>query len=236
MTTLLKTAQNAVKNWFLLLIAGILFVALGIYCFTQPVESYMALSVVFSVSFIVIGIAEIVFSISNSETLKNWGWMLFFGIASLVVGVLLVQNPDTSVYLMPFYIGFLLMFRSIGGISYALDMKDYGILDWGNVMLISVLALILSFVMLWNPDFAGGTIVFWTALSLIMIGALVIYISFQLKKIKDVPQTIDKKLKEAGESIKKEVDEFTKPLRDKMDEASKSANQGGQTGNTNDNS
>lgn len=101
---------------------------LGIYTLTSPQESYLALSVLFSLTFIASGVSEIYFAISNREALDNWGWILFFGIISFIIGILMIANPALSMITMPFYVGFLVLFRSIAGISFALDLKSYGVL------------------------------------------------------------------------------------------------------------
>lgn len=129
MSNFFKTVRNSIKYWYVSLLVGILFLIVEIYTFVTPLESYVALSVLFSVSFLASGVAEIIFSISNKNEIEGWGWNLAFGILTLITGVLLLMNPAISITTLPFYIGFLLMFRSIMGISYAIELKNYGVLN-----------------------------------------------------------------------------------------------------------
>lgn len=207
MGTFFKTVKNAIKHWYIPLLTGVLFIFLGIYTLTSPQESYLALSVLFSLTFIASGVSEIYFAISNREALDNWGWILFFGIISLMIGILMIANPALSMITMPFYVGFLVLFRSIAGISFALDLKSYGVLDWGNLMIAAILGLLFSFILIWNPLFAGISIVIWTGLSLIFAGGYAIFLSFKLKKLKDSPERISKDLKEKWDKLNEEINQ-----------------------------
>jgi len=205
MSNFLKTVTNTVKYWYIPLIVGLIFIGIGVYTIISPLESYLALSILFSLSFLFSGISEIIFSISNRKEIDNWGWTLTFGILTFLLGVLLVMNPVISITTLPIYVGFVMLFRSIMGISYALELKNYGVLDWGNLMVLGILGLLFSFVLIWNPLFAGMTIVFWTGLALISGGAFSVYLSFKLKKIKSLPNKISDDLKNRYNAIKQEV-------------------------------
>lgn len=176
-----KKIEKNIKRWYLMLIVGIVFVILGIWTIATPLSAYAALSIVFALGFIVSGITEIGFALGNKY--HNWGWALALGILSIIVGLLLLINPTVSMLTLPFYVGFTLLFRSISGMVSAYEMKQYGILDWGTLMLIAVLGLIFSFVLLWNPVFAGINVVIWTSVTFIVIGAYTIYYSFKLRKL-----------------------------------------------------
>ncbi len=211
MDNFFKTVTNAIKHWYIPLIVGIIFAATGIYTLFSPAEAYLTLSVLFSLSFLFSGISEIIFSVSNRKEIDNWGWTLTFGIVTALFGVLLLANPQISITTLPFYIGVVVLFRSITGIAYALDLKKYGVLEWGNLMIFAVLGLVFSFILIWNPMFAGLTIVFWTGIVLITGGVLSIYLSFKLRKLNKQSEKIPQELKEKYEKIKQEINnELTK--------------------------
>ncbi|NAS29484.1 HdeD family acid-resistance protein [Flavobacteriaceae bacterium R38] len=184
MKTFIKTVKNSVKYWFLPLLFGLVFIGIGVYTFFTPIESYLTLSLLFSASFLVSGVFEIVFSISNRHEIDSWGWSLVFGIITAITGLLLLINPEISIVTLPFYLGFLLLFRSMGAISFSLDLKRYRVLDWGNLMVIGLLGTIFSILLLWNPLFSGITIVIWTGLALISTGVFSIWFSLKLRKLK----------------------------------------------------
>ena len=67
-----RTVQNFVY-WYLPLILGIIFVILGVIIFMTPVQFFITLSILFSITFLASGILEIAYTISNRRKLDNWG-------------------------------------------------------------------------------------------------------------------------------------------------------------------
>jgi len=181
-----KTVKNSIKHWYLLLVVGIIFFALGIWTILTPLSSYLTLSIIFSVSFLIAGFCEIVFAISNRNEIDNWGWTLVYGIVNFFVGLLLVANPAISILSLPVYIGFTVLFRSIMAIGTALDLDNYGVSGSGAMVGIGILGIFFSFILLWNPGFAGLSLVVWTSIALITVGFYSIYFSFKMKKLNTV--------------------------------------------------
>jgi len=193
-TTLLKTVKDAIKHWYIPLLVGVFFIIVGIVVAGSPVTSLITLSILFAISFVIGGIFEIIFSISNRQRLYNWGWSLTFGIITLLVGILLISRPELSIAALVFYIGFTILFRSISSISFAIDIKRYGSPNWVSLLIFGILGAIFSFILLWNPALAGLSLVWFVALSFIFSGTFHIILSFQLRKIHRRGKKISKEL------------------------------------------
>lgn len=189
-----KSVKKTTKHWYLPLISGIVLIAAGIWTFTEPGDSYVALAFLFSLSFFVSGLFDSIFSIVNRDIIDNWGWSLVMGLITLAVGVLMLMNPAISMITLPFYMGFVILFRSMSAIGTSLDLKNYGIMDWGNLMALGIVGVLIGFILLWNPILAGFSAVIWTGIGLIVIGIYSIMASMKLKKIHDVPKKISKEL------------------------------------------
>jgi len=204
-TNFFKLIRNTVKHWYLPLLVGILFIGVGIYMFRTPAESYVTLAMIFSLLFIFSGFSDIIFSIANKDELEGWGWNLAGGVFNLIIGGVLVRHPEISLATLPLFVGFTVLFRSIMAISSSLELKSYGVLDWGNLMAIGIIGVIASTVLLWDPFFAGLTVVVWTAIAFIIFGIFNIYYSTKLKKLNDIPKKISKELKKRREEIEQEI-------------------------------
>ncbi|MCX7548622.1 DUF308 domain-containing protein [Xanthomarina sp. F1114] len=203
----IKTVQTSIKHWYLPLIIGVIFIALGIYSIMSPQVSFAALTIFFSLSFLFSGMSEVIFSISNKDEIENWGWSLALGIMTALIGLLLIMNPDISALTLALYIGFIVLFRSIGAISYSIDLRSYGITDWGFLLTLGVLGVIFSFILLWNPAFAGMTAVIWVGMALIILGLFNAMLSLKLKKLKDFPNKISSELKQRLRQIQSEIED-----------------------------
>lgn len=168
--------KKNLKHWWAPLLIGILLIITAIWTFASPLASYLALSVLFSVSFLVSGILEIYFSISNKETISNWGWNLAFGIITAIVGIMMLINPEISMITLPLYVGFVILFRSITAIGWGTDLNQ------GSLTVLGVLGILFAFVLIWNPISGGMTLVFWTGFAFLMSGIFSCYLAIQLRK------------------------------------------------------
>lgn len=204
MATFLKTIRNTVKYWYAPAIIGVLFIVLGVYIFTVPEMTYLSLVVLFSYSFLFSGVLEIWFSIENRRELEGWGWYLASGIFSLLIGILLVIHPVMAAATLPLFVGFSLLFRSFQGLGFAFELRNYGVLKWENLALVSVLGIIFSFLLIANPIVTGVSLVVLTALSFIFVGVNAVVLAFQLRKLKTLPGRVQKDLKDKIESLKEE--------------------------------
>tara|TARA_B110001454_G_C12560121_1_gene367295 strand:+ start:87 stop:725 length:639 start_codon:yes stop_codon:yes gene_type:complete len=207
----LKSIKNAVNHWYIPFIVGLLFVILAIYSLVTPEKSFLALTYIFSISFILTGIAEIAFSYANKKKMDSWIWTLLFGVITTVFGFIMLIRPEISIATLPLYIGFLVMFRSVNAISLALDLKNYGISATNNLMWAGILGLVFSIILIWNPGFAGLTLVFWISFVLFWAGTLSLYLGTFLYKIHKSPtalsENLEKRLAELQNDIK---DHFNK--------------------------
>lgn len=208
----IKNVRQSVKHWYTPLIIGVLLIGTGIWTFTSPAESYLALSILFSISFLISGILEILFAFANKNEMDNWGWMLALGIMTTLIGVMLLARPEISMITLPLYVGFLVMFRAFGAMGTAMDLKNYGVMDWGTLMVIAVLGLIFSFILIWNPVFAGMTIVFWTGVALLTSGVFNVYVALKMRSLHknwdNVSDEIKEKFEQTKEMIQSEINKL----------------------------
>ena len=67
METVFNEIQHSVKNWWTSLLLGIVYIIVALWLMFSPLSSYVALSIVFSISMLISGILEIIFSLSNRK-------------------------------------------------------------------------------------------------------------------------------------------------------------------------
>lgn len=67
----LKPIKESVKHWYLPVISGIILILISLWTFRNPVESYVGLSILFSLSFLLAGTIEVIFSIVNRKQIDN---------------------------------------------------------------------------------------------------------------------------------------------------------------------
>jgi uncharacterized membrane protein HdeD (DUF308 family) len=203
--TFVKSVQTAVKFWYIPLIVGLIFIGTGIYTFFQPVTTYLVLVWLFSFSFLISGIFEILFALLNRKQIDNWVWILAAGLINAILGAILLSRPEVSIAILPLYVGFGILFRSIAAIGYGFDLKQYGVQGTGNLIFIGILGVVFGTLVIFNPVFGAINIIFWTAISFIISGLYSVDFALKLKKLKSYSDRISPELKEKYEQIKAEV-------------------------------
>jgi uncharacterized membrane protein HdeD (DUF308 family) len=183
MKTIFDELQQEVKNWWISLILGILYVIVAISLMFSPLSGYAVLSILFSVSMLFSGLLEISFAVSNRRRVSSWGWYLAGGIIDMILGFYLIAYPMLSMEVIPFIIAFWLMFRGFASTGYAMDLKRYGTRNWGWYMAFGVLAILCSIGIIWQPGLGALSLVYMIAYTLLIIGIFRVMLSFELKSL-----------------------------------------------------
>jgi len=180
----MKNQLKITNNWWLMAIIGISMIALGIWVYSNPIENYIALSIMFSVIMFISGIMEITYALSNYKILKGWGWILSAGIFDLILGIILITNENLTMIVLPIFFGIWLIFRGVAQISRGFLLKDAGFQNWGWSVFGGILVVLFGFMVTYNPFFGAESLVIWTSLGLIILGIFTLIFSFIIKKIK----------------------------------------------------
>jgi len=206
MANIISKAVSTVKHWWLLLIVGILLIVGSIWVFFTPLEGYVALAWLFSILVLANGFSYVYLSIASRKVLEGWGWYLAGGIFEMIIGFVLISYPEISMAILPLVLGFWFMFRGAQIIAASLELKEYGVMDWGWLMLFGIALTIVSFFMILEPVFGFFNVIYISSLALLLFGVANIVISLKLKKIK--AKTIDK-----VEEFKKNINKGLKDLK-----------------------
>ncbi len=182
--TIFKKIKEAVKYWWLLLLTGLILVAVGILVFASPATAYLSLSILFGASILIIGFFETVFAISARRSLEGWGWTLASGLLDIAIGSYLLMYPAVTMAILPFVLGFWLLFRGFSAIGFSLDIKSYGDSNWGWFLLFAIGIIFFAFMILAVPAFGVANIIVWTGLAFIVAGVFRIFIALKLRKLK----------------------------------------------------
>ncbi len=217
MSNIISKSVKTVKNWWVFTLTGILLIAGAVYVLYAPAEGYVALALMFSIVITVNGLSSIYFSISNRKYLDGWGWYLTGGIFELIFGIALLYYPQMSQIVFPIYTGFWLLFRGFQTIAVSFDLKQYGVMDWGWIMLFGAMIATIGTFMVMFPLFGFFNVIYLASLGLFLHGVSSISFSLKLKKIKSL--TLDK-VTQFKKQVKKEFKNLKSEIVDAYDNAS----------------
>lgn len=193
---------NAVKNWYIPLIGGILYIIMGIVVLASPKESILVLAIFFGLTFLVAGVFEIFFALSNRHRLENWQRAIGFGILTAIIGLVLTLNPPISITTIALFVGFTIIFRSIVAIAFSLDLRNYGSDSWGWLFAFGVLGVIVSIILIWEPNAAVLSLVILIGISFILAGIFGVHLALSLRKIHRHSKSFSSRFKEQIKEIK----------------------------------
>ncbi|RFM31505.1 HdeD family acid-resistance protein [Chitinophaga silvisoli] len=166
--------------WGLAFVIGLLFMLAGAGMAILPFGTYYALSLLLSITFIVGGTAEIVMGIRKDKLQKSSGWRIAGGITDLIIGVIIY--PEFSFEGLSYLLAISLMFRSVMMMMLSFSLRLYDGIGWFWLMGISILSMLLSLLLLWNPIITGFTIGLFTGMAFFGVGLFIFLFSFRLRK------------------------------------------------------
>lgn len=181
---LAENATRTVKNWWLFLIGGILCIGAGIAVFCNPIEGYAALTLLFGVVILVVGLVELIVAMTSRNYFMMRGYNVVGGILDILIGILLCANPGFTAVALPILLGIWLMYHSFMIIGFAGDLHSFNVpgAAWGIVG--GVLLLVLSLFITFKPfSFGAGAVTILTGVALVIVGALLICGGVKLRKL-----------------------------------------------------
>ena len=181
---LVDRATRAIRHWWLLLLAGILCIALGIAVFVFPLESYVTLSILFGVLMLVIGAAQLIISATSGNYLMMRGYLIVGGIIDLLIGIFLCINPGITLVALPIIIGICLMYNSFLVIAFGGDLDTFRISGGAWMTVGGILMLVLSILVLLNPlSFGIEMVVVLAGIGLLMFGIMLCSVAMRVKSV-----------------------------------------------------
>ncbi len=120
-------AAFSVKTWgrFLLwLLLGVLYAAAGIICILNPFAAATILTLLLGIALIATGLLRIFLAMQMKQG-TPWGWVVFSGILSFLLGLMIVaQWPVSGFYVLGIFLGIDLIFIGASWITMGLALKN----------------------------------------------------------------------------------------------------------------
>lgn len=119
-------AAFSVKTWgkFLLwMLLGALYIFAGVVCIQNPFAAATILTLMLGVALIVSGLVRI-FLATQMKHGTPWGWVVFSGIVSFLLGLIIVAKwPVSSFFVLGIFLGIDLIFIGASWITMGLALK-----------------------------------------------------------------------------------------------------------------
>jgi|YNPNPStandDraft_1061719.scaffolds.fasta_scaffold02256_3 uncharacterized membrane protein HdeD (DUF308 family) len=115
-----KTCHEGGFVWKL--VVWILYLVAGLLLLTRPLAGILTITLVLAVFFTVEGLAKIIHALTSRGG-KNWGWMLFNGVVTLVFGLIIwSQLPFAAAWVLGLLVGIDLIIGGVVMLSLAMGI------------------------------------------------------------------------------------------------------------------
>jgi len=176
------------ESWWLVLVAGIITLILGILIVSWPEISTKVLVLIFGISIILISIVAVIRSFTLIKQTKTWWVLLIEGIAGIIIAIVLFTWPVQTTAVIAYFIGIWLVIIGILAIIFGAVQKSF----WP--ILNGILSLVVGFIVLFtSPSAALATLVFVFGIVSIFRGIIMIIQSIIIKKAGAIVVTVENK-------------------------------------------
>lgn len=180
--TLIEQSKQVIRHWWLMLVVGIALLIAGAVVFLFPMQSYLAIALLFGGLMLLSGIVEVALSIANRHYITGRGWMLVGGIIEIFLGIILLSNVALSEATLPVFLGFWLLLKAFNAIGLSGDLSSLGVQGSGWTLFGGILLLLCSLWILFQPlVFGSWAVILWVGLSLLFAGFSTCSLAMQLR-------------------------------------------------------
>lgn len=180
------------KNWnkrlrsmrILALLLAILMIALGILCFMYPVKTMGILEKCAAFLILLMGIYGIV-SYFNTPLYFRQSFELLAGICNIILGGLLLFSPASlGLSTFSFLFAMISMILGIGLLHFASQLRFFGALETGWMLVDGILAILLAILLIAMPMIGPMMISYLLACYLCIGGIILLIETVNMKNLK----------------------------------------------------
>lgn len=176
MTTTAQQVEESGAPWWLYLIEGIALIILGLLFMTNTAATTLIFIQVLGIYWLIKGILAIVSIFIDSS---RWGWKLLIGILGIIAGIIILQHPIWS----PFVVGStLIIILGIQGLIIGVVeiIQAFQGAGWGSGIL-GVVSIIIGIWLLANIGAATLALPWAVGIMAIIGGIIAIVNAFRVK-------------------------------------------------------
>jgi uncharacterized membrane protein HdeD (DUF308 family) len=168
------------RNWWTLLLRGLVAIVFGILTFAQPQISLSALVVLFGLYALCDGIFSTVTALNSRDDRDDWGLLLIVGLIGVFVGLLTLLEPGITAVALLFYIAIWAIATGVLEIVAAIRLRKLIEGEW-LLVLAGILSVVFGIFLMMRPA-AGALAVAWTiATYAIIFGIMVGGLAFRVR-------------------------------------------------------
>src|SRR6266849_3007440 len=173
-------AQIVQRNWWILALRGLFAIIFGLIALLAPRIALLAFIYVFAAYALVDGGVAVITAIQERDLLYRWGWVLFEGILSILVGIIAFANPNLTAQALLYIIAVYAIVTGVMEIAAAFALREFVSREWA-LALAGILSVVFGILLFLYPSAGILSILWLVGIYGIVFGVLFIVRAFQLR-------------------------------------------------------
>lgn len=168
------------RNWWVLLLRGLVAIAFGVLVWFQPGISLAALVLLFGAYSAADGILGVWTAIAERKEREHWGLLLIWGLLGIGIGILTFLVPGITALALLFYIAIWAVATGVLEIVAAIRLRKEIEGEW--LLILGGLVSVVFGVILMAQPLAGALAVLWMiAIYAVIFGVLLVILAFRVR-------------------------------------------------------
>jgi uncharacterized membrane protein HdeD (DUF308 family) len=168
------------QNWWAIALRGLVAVLFGIAAFVWPGFTLRVLAPLFSGYAMINGIFAVIEAFGRDVSRDRWWGLLFEGVASILVGAIILIWPGLTAMGLIFLIAFWAIMTGVFEFITAVRLRHEIMGEW-LLALIAILSMALGLLLLAFPVIGAFSVILLIRAFVFIIGALMIALAFKLR-------------------------------------------------------
>lgn len=175
---------NLKKNWWVLLINGLIAVLFGALAMFATHKMLESIQIYFGLLIVIGGVLLLFGAYDKYKKDRSFSIMLTEGIASVLLGALIMLFPEQSLRIFLIFIGIWALMLGLFKIFIAISLRSIDsfryVLIFGGILLFGIGLLLLL-----DPTYVAGAVLKIVGAVFVVLGMILIYYSFLVRNLKE---------------------------------------------------
>ena len=168
------------RNWWLLLLRGILAFVFGLVCVAYPGVTLIVMKILFGSYAVLDGVLAVASSISTAAGRPRWVSTLLEGAAGILIGLLILIWPDLDAFTLLYLIGVWAIVTGILEIAAAIRLRQHFTNEW-LLVVSGVASIVFGLLILLVPRAGVLAVVWWIGTYAIFFGMALTALALRLR-------------------------------------------------------
>ena len=166
------------RYWGWMAAEGVLGIVVGIVALFLPGLAILSAAFFLGIGLIIQGIIEISVAVRAGTGVTGRGWLVAFGVLTLIAGILVVFNPGGGILVLVYALILWFLMAGVHDLLVASSTSEHR--GW-NIGL-GVLSVLVAVILLFSPGTAVGVIALFIALGFLLRGAADIGLALAMRR------------------------------------------------------